>query len=533
MRPYLGGLFVLSFSLATAPIAALAASSVAVVPAAGTAFVHHAVSTTSVGAQRAFDEGLTLVYAFNRDEARKRFERAAALDPTLAVAWWGVALAVGPNLNFDIDADRLAVARGALAKASAIQMRASPEERALIDALDRRYASVSGAPKSSGRRTDPSDSDGLAYRDAMASVHETFPNDDDVTTLYAESIMDVEGWSWPGGSPRGAAAKLAGLLEGVLARDASHVGANHYYVHVMDAAGVAERAVPSAERLSALPAEAAASHLVHMSGHIYLDVGRFIALERDNRRAVDDDRAYAATQKRPPASLDYYRHNLDFYGGGALMLGDDVEIDRAYGFAREIGSGSAALIAARMARWTDVAAVPEPDRARVRDVAFWRYGRGLAAVARNDILGARAELTAYDAAVAPSMKDAFPTMFYGTIRKLLAARIAHLERNDDVAVADLREAIATADEHPPELFAPWYFPMGEWLGWIELGRGNATDAEAAFRADLARTPHNARAEFGLMESISQLGRASDARELAGPIVKNWHGTMRDLRMKGL
>lgn len=504
---------------ATAPATALGPG-VPIAPA----LVHHPVSTLVPRAQQAFDEGLTLVYAFNRDEARKRFEHAAALDPKLAIAWWGVALAVGPNINFGIDAERLVTASAAIARARALASNGTPVERALIDALARRYPGRANAPTEPGYR---------AYRDAMRGVHEAYRGDDDVATLYAESVMDSDGWTWTDGELDAPGRSIRTALDGVLAHDPGHVGANHYYIHLMDAEGVAARGVASAERLSMLHVEPAASHLLHMSGHIYLDVGRFTDLERDNRIAVDDDRVYAATLGTKPTELDYYRHNLDFYTGGAVMLDDRIEKERAVGFLREIQSADALLVAARDGHFADVLAAPHiAATASFHERAIDSYARAIASAARGDVRRAQIETDAYDALLrseSSAVAGRF-NIYYTALGKLAAARVAHASGDDDTATSLLREAIAATKSLPPEAFPVWFFPAGEWLGWIELRRGNAVAAERAFRDDLARTPHNARAIFGLMESLGHQGRAIEAGPLAYDIVAHWRGPLANLRV---
>jgi len=485
-----------------------------------TALVHHTVTTFNSEAQQKFDEGLTLIYAFNRDEAAKRFARAAQLDPSFAMAYWGIALANGPNLNYGMTAARLTAANEALAKAKTLAPGASTEEQRYVAALAVRYAE-----KYAGR--DAMRPGYLAYRDAMAKLHADYPDDLDAATLYAESVMDVEDWGWQDGRPTGSAALLAPLLESVLARNPDHVGANHYYVHVMDFPSAAERALPSAMKLSALPAEPAASHLVHMSGHNYLDNGLYAPLERDNKIAVDDDRRYAASIGKTPPQLDYFFHNLDFYLGGSLMLDDRAETERALAIGRSTGrTGIAVLAYARERRWDDVLAAPQPSSDY--ETLAWHYARGIAFVGKRDARGAHAELTELDKLLADA--TGFTKNYAGSLTKLLSARVAHLEGEDAAATTKLRELIVTLAPLPPEVVAPWYYPIGEWLGAILFQSGDFSGAEAAYRADLKRTPHNARALFGLMQTLSREGRAEDARALSLEIAQNWRGPMSDLRM---
>ncbi len=485
------------------------------------ALVHHAVTTTVPEAQAKFDEGLTLIYAFNRDEAARRFEAAAKADPALAMAWWGVALANGPNLNVGMSKERVAAAQAALAKAKGLEAGASAEERRYVEALAVRYPATF--------TSDEAERPGyVAYRAAMDKLHTDYPDDLDAATLYVESSMDVDDWGWEAGHPIGVTAALEATLESVLARDPGHVGANHYYVHLMDFVGVADRALPSARRLSALPVEPAASHLQHMSGHNYLDLGLFAALERDNRQAVDDDRAYAASINAAPTTLDYFEHNLDFYVGGALMLDDRSEVDRAVEIARSAGQPALGLLAyAREGRWDDVLATPAPNSRNQFESALWHYTRGLAFAARGDGAGARVELAALDSAAAGA--TGYVRGFFTALDRMLGARVAHLEGDDSTAVARLRAVVATIAPLPPEVFAPWFYPAGEWLGDVLFASGDFAGAEAAFRADLARTPHNARVLYGLMRVLAREGRLGESRALAPEIAANWRGPYEDLR----
>jgi len=478
------------------------------------ALVHHPVNTKSTAAQRYFDEGLTLVYAFNRDEARKRFESAAALDPKLAMAFWGVALAEGPNLNFPMESPRLAIANAALEKAKALAGGASPEERRYIEALVLRYPNDPKVPAAAYY---------LAYRDAMLRLSADYPADDDAAALAVESAMDVDEWGWVGGVPVGPTASLAATLETVLRRNPGHIGANHFYVHLMDFQGVAERAVPSARRLSVLPIEPAASHLVHMAGHTDLDVGNFSALLREERAGVEMDLAYAAASGVAPGKLDYFTHDLSFFTGAAVMLGDATAIDDAIAICKNNHETLGMLAYARLGRWQDVLAWPAPsDR---YGLVRYHYARVLAFTGLGDAARAQGEFGALESAVPPGDGS-----FFAPLLGMARANLAYGQGDRRAAVSELRAAIEGMGQYPPEVYAPWFYPAGEWLGWILLHAGDTTGAETAFRNDLVRTPHNARALFGLMESLGFAGRLGDARGYAGDVAANWRGPIAELRL---
>ena len=501
-----------------AAIVALApAAPVAGAPTPVKALVHHTVSTSDPQAQEYFDEGLTLVYAFNREEARKRFEEAAKADPKLAMAEWGIALAVGPNVNVSMSASDLAVAVPALQKAKALESGASDEERGYIAALAVRYPA----------KIDDDASPGSAkYRDSMAKLHAGNPNDPDAATLYGESIMDADEWGWQDGKPTGSEQKLLDTLHAALAVDPKNVGANHYLVHALDASpAIAAGAVASARLLAALPAEPAASHLVHMSGHTFLDVGSFVELERANTLAVRDDEAYAASVGKKPMDLDYYSHNLDFYGGSGLMLDDLAVADDSAARFAEVKNTHALLIYARERRWDAIAAWPAPDPKRVSANLLYRYARTLAALARGDDAGVTSERASLGSVIAKM--DAYRSL--APISTLLDARIAFAHGDRDKAYSSMHAYIKAVADAPVEAFAPWYFPAGEWLGAMYLRAGDPVSAEAAYRADLARTPNDARDLFGLSEALAEQGRLDESRVLAPQIVANWHGPASDLR----
>lgn len=485
--------------------------------AAPTAIVHHPVSTKIAAAQQRFDEGLTLVYSFNRSEARERFEDAAKLDPKLAMAWWGVALAVGPNINEAMSAADRDAAAGALAKATALAGGASAEERRYIDALAHRYPSPAQAAADTAHGYP-------AYRDAMKALTSDFPNDLDAATLYAESIMDVDTVRFVHGAPAAAQTAVVRILDSVLERDPHHLGANHYLIHAWDHAGDAHHALASATYLADLNYEPAQSHLQHMPAHTFLDVGDLANVTRVGRLSSLDDDGYAKAKGIDPFSLRYHRHNLDFWAGGAFLTGERGEIDQSLAEYTAGHDSGAALILARESRFTEADAVPRPVHGTYA-LLEWHYARTLSAVGRDDLIAAQREVTAIDViTVAQGTKH--PTD--DSLDAIAHARLAHALGRDAEAIDLLRACIAKTADDPPEAFAPWSFPAGEWLGDILLERGDLAGAEEAFRADLARTPNNPRVQYRLMRTLTYEGRLDDARVLAPQVAAHWLGDSTDL-----
>ena len=265
---------------------------------------HHPVSTKNKKAQEFFDQGLKFVYGFNHDEARRSFEQAAKLDPKLAMAWWGVALTLGPNYNLPVDAEREKAGYEAAQKAVSLQANASEPERAYINALVVRY---SNDPKTDLHQLD------RAYKDAMSKLTARYPDDLDAATLYAESIMNLNPWHlWaPDGKPAEGTEEIVSVLESVLKRAPNHLGANHYYIHAVEASPHPERGLASAARLEKLAP--AAGHLVHMPAHIYARVGDHSAAAHSNEVAAAADKKFLAeTRQQGVYPLMYYSHNLHF-----------------------------------------------------------------------------------------------------------------------------------------------------------------------------------------------------------------------------
>src|SRR6266446_2690071 len=304
-----------AISVSAAPAKTNPASSPQLMPGLGE--VHHPISTKNSQAQQFFDQGLKFVFGFNHDEARRSFQRAAELDPKLAMAWWGVALTLGPNYNLPVDPAREKAGYDAVQRALALQENASDPERAYINALSVRY---SNDPKADLHRLD------LDYKNAMLKLVQRYPDDLDATTLYAESSMNLNPWHlWAAdGKPAEGTEEIVATLESVLKRDPNHLGANHYYIHAVEASRQPERALPSAARLEKLaPAE---GHLAHMPAHIYARVGDHFASAHCNEAAIAADKKFLAeTHDEGVYKLMYYSHNLHFLAFAASMEGNFAE----------------------------------------------------------------------------------------------------------------------------------------------------------------------------------------------------------------
>ncbi|HZI58932.1 MAG TPA: hypothetical protein VFF39_19265, partial [Verrucomicrobiae bacterium] len=283
--------------------------------------LHHPVSTTNAEAQKFFDQGLRLIYAFNHEEAAGSFQRAAELDPKLAMAYWGIAEAIGPNYNDPADPNRFKQAHEAIAKAGELAASASPSEKAYIAAMALRFPAD---PKADTRLA------AERYRNAMGDVMNQFPDDLDAATLFAEAGMTLHPWGlWHlDGTPEGGTEEIVAALESVLKRDPNHMGAIHYYIHAVEASSSPERALAAANRLAALAP--AAGHLVHMPGHVYIRTGDFESAVKTNELAAAADRSYMQTNGAGGIySAMYYSHNLHFIAACSSMNGNYAEARKA------------------------------------------------------------------------------------------------------------------------------------------------------------------------------------------------------------
>jgi tetratricopeptide (TPR) repeat protein len=502
----------------------------------------HPIATSSLDAQRFFDQGLNLVYAFNHEEAVRSFTRAAELDPKAAMPWWGIALALGANINDpQPEAARRERAREAVERARALASEGPEAERDYVEALARRYAGEPAADPMQ-RATD--------YNAAMRALSRKYPDDPDAATLFAESGMDLKPWKlWSNdGTPAEGTLEIVAVLEGVLRREPQHPGANHYYIHAVEASPDPQRALPSADRLPALAP--GAGHLVHMPAHIQMRTGGYAAAARSNARAAEADREYirqTGAQGMYPAM--YYNHNLHFAAAAWSMAGNWAEARKA---ADQLSAAATPLlfempmveafltmptfVPLRFQRWGEVLRIPDPGPKFPILKTVWHYGRALALVAVRDGKRAQAEKKQFEAARASVPPDAFygnntPADMLALAALVLDARLLWLAGDRAASIDAWRKAVAAQDalayDEPP----PWYYPVRESLGAALLREGQAAEAEAVFREDLSRNPRNGRSLFGLAEALKVEQRLTDASWVERQFTAAWKDADVKLRLE--
>jgi tetratricopeptide (TPR) repeat protein len=479
------------------------------------------VSTRTRDAQAFMNQGLNLAYAFNHAEARRAFREAARLDPDLAMAYWGQALVLGPNINALMEPNEEPQAYELVQKAMSLRSRATPREQAYIEALAERY---------SGRAEDRKPRD-VAYAAAMRRVHERFPDDLDAAMLYVESVMDLRPWGYwqRDGAPHEGIDDIVRLTEQVLARNPKHPGATHMYIHLMEGTATPEKAEQAADTLLTLMP--AAGHMVHMPSHIYQRVGRYADAIKSNEMAIAADEDYISQCRAQGLyPMAYYPHNIHFLWFAATADGQSkLAIESARQLASKIDDDTLKNLPltagfrmvpyyalTRFGRWDEMVAEPEPPAFSAVLRAVWHYARGLSYVAKNQIPAAEQELRRLIALTGdPSMKETLfsPNTAADIIAPapaVLAGEIAAARGDYDLAISQLDRAVRLEDRLVYTEPSEFHFPPRLALGAILLKAGRAGEAETVYWDDLRRNRENGWALFGLLQALRAQNKVEDA-----------------------
>jgi len=494
----------------------------------------HPIGTRNPQAQKFFDQGQSLLYGFNRHEALRSFRKALELDPTSAMAQWGISMALGPYLNMDMDPEVHVKEACEAAKAGAALTLSSSPQQMWLEAAAARC---------------PDFSDPTKYVDAMKALAARFPDDPDAQTWYAESLMLPVRWRWydADGKPAPGVTEAQRVLEGVLRRFPYHPGANHLYIHAVESSPNPERAVPSAQRLMGIVP--AAGHMVHMPGHIWLVLGDFQTTVDVNERAAQVDREYFAKSGVVPDYYAYYLHNLQFILYARTMQGRIADTKRAIANIRDAAKPMAqmmpemvgiidltsAMSLLRINQWDDVLAFPKPADSNPLAAAMSHYLHALAFAAKGNLSQATEERKAFED-LRPKLdrKMQWGDNEFGNVLDLAEAQIAARMETSPAAAAEHWRRAADIQDHlaydePPA----WYYPVRESWGAALLASGDAAGAETVFREGLRRSPKNGRMLFGLLESLKAQQKTDDAVWVQREFDAAWKGADIALNLKGL
>jgi tetratricopeptide (TPR) repeat protein len=511
----------------------------------GIGSLHHPISTRSAEAQRFFDQGLTLVYGFDFDAAVRSFRRAAEIDPHSAMPHWGIALARGPNYNSVAPSPLYEhLAYQEVQVAVKLSAEAAAGEQAYINALAKRYTDAARPDLGRLERD---------YADAMRDVSNSFPDDPDAPVLYAGSLMDLHPWQlWTNdGQPGENTAEIVQVLERVIERWPEHVGANHYYLHAMEASPVPERALYAARRLESLVTSC--SHLIHMPAHIYFRSGDYSAAVRTSQQAIAVDDLHQGQnggeveggqyEHQHQSYSGYMQHNVLFLIASAMM---DGEKEVAYKAVKHLTSTSrsqlyqavAILAPLRFGEWEDVIETAPPEESDSEARLFWHYSRGCAFAAMHQSREAELERDEMENTyryVPPGR--AFGAFFndwaslHTIALEVLDARIDLSRHKARSAIRRWQHAVVLEDQLAFDDLPDWYYPVRESLGAALFQTGAFAEAEQVFRDDLKRTRSNPRSLFGLWKSLQVQSKFAAAAQIRRTFEATWKGS--ELRIEDL
>jgi tetratricopeptide (TPR) repeat protein len=495
---------------------------------------HREITTQSTEAQQYFDQGLRFLYGFNHHSAEQSFRQAAMADPGCAMCWWGVAMSLGPHINVPAIPERTHSAWIAEQKARTLAPKASPVEKALIAALSPRYREP--------QPTDPAAelAAETAYADSMRSVAKHFPQDMDVQTLFAEAMMDLRPWDYwtRKGTPQPGTQEIVATLEHVLATTPNHPGANHLYIHALEASPHPEKARASADRLMTLMP--GAGHMVHMPSHIYERLGLYDKSVESNRKAVAVDKAFMPYVNAGSFYPMYAAHNQHFLADAAMMEGRSAEAIKAAKGARSTAPlemmrmmpgvdffhtvPTFAMI--RFGKWDDLLKDPAPPADLRYAKAIWHYGRGMAQAVKGRASKAAIErdsLNAIAEQLSPDQPEDLNSAraLLRIAGRMLDAKIAEKSGKTDDAIRDLGVAIDMEDSLHYSEPADWMIPVRQSMGALAMRSGRESSAEANYRTDLAINPNNGWSLYGLAQALKAQKRMIEVKDAEDRFKKAW------------
>ena len=492
----------------------------------------HKISTHNARTQFLFNQGINLSFGFNHAEAIRSFREAARLDPHCAMCWWGVAFALGPNINLPMPDDAIKPAWQAMQNALTLKRYASAEERDWIDALAERYSSD---PKADRARLDAS------YASAMGELWNKYPKDLDAGSFYAEAMMDTQPWEYweaDGVTPKGHALEIVAALEKIIKLSPNHPGALHLYVHAVEASTTPQRAEAASDRLEKLMP--GAGHIVHMPSHIYYRIGRYRDAAHVNELAALVDEQYIAScRAQGYYPIGYYGHNIHFLWTSSEMEGRfQAAIDAARRLVKAVGPDAAKMgpqaqiyfltpyaTLLRFGKWDAVLAEPLPPTDQKVTNVIAHLARGFAYANKADKAGAASERAALGALAADPELNAIQVIPASAMAEIALANldgeIARTSGDLNTAIADFTRAL-NAEEALPYTEPPyWHQPTSHLLGAALLQAGRAKEAEAVYRKSLTYYRLDGWALYGLAQAQDAQGDHAGADATRKELAAAW------------
>ena len=497
---------------------------------------HHPISTKSQLAQRYFDQGLIFTYGFNHAEAARSFAQAATLDTNCAMCYWGIALVKGPNINANMEDSDVLEAGEALQKAIELSQNATPQEKDYIQAVAKRYPPQAVADRKSFD---------IAYAKAMGELYKRYPDDLDAATLFAEAQMDIMPWDYwtKEGEAKPETKQILATLESVLKRNPNHPGANHMYIHAVEASPNPQLAIASADRLGNLVPEA--GHLVHMPSHIYIRVGRYHDAVVANQRAIVADQHYI-TQCHAQGfyNLAYMPHNHHFLLAAATMDGESklaikaarhtvAMVDQKLMHLPEYATlqhyySMLLYTLTKFGKWDEILQEKAPAVDLIYSTGVWHYARGIAFTGKGELKKAAQELEQLQLiANDPSLEKVVIWGINSSVSLMeiashvLAGEIAAKQEDYQKAISQLSQAVEVEDNLRYDEPSTWYSSVRQSLGAVLLAANRPQDAETAYREDLKRNPENGWSLFGLAQSLKTQGKIKEAQQVEVAFQKAW------------
>jgi hypothetical protein len=490
------------------------------------------VTTLSRDAQLFMNQGLNLAYGFNHAEAGRSFREAARLDPDCAMAYWGQALVLGPNINAVMDAANEAPAYELAQKAVSLKSKASAREQAYIDALAKRYTGKAEARAAADK----------AFAEAMREVANKFPDDLDAQSLYAESMMDLRPWGYwmPDGEPNPGTAETVSLIESVIERDSHHPLALHLYIHLMEPTETPEKAEVASDRLLTLMP--GAGHMVHMPSHIYQRIGRFADAAKSNELAVAADEDYISQcNAQGLYPMGYYPHNVHFLWFAATMDGrGQLAIENARKLAAKapnealkempLLAGFAVVpyyALTRFGRWDEMLKEQAPPADNLYMTGIWHYARGQAFLGKGKLAEAEKELAEVKCiALDPALDFKLfspntAVAIFSIAPEVLGGEIEATKKNYDAAISHLERAVRLEDSLVYTEPSEWHYPPRHTLGAVLIEAGRPREAETIYWEDLRRNRENGWALYGLTKALEAQGKTEQAALTKQRFEKAW------------